>query len=330
MSSTHLQAMLISRLGINMIYLPVSLLSDSSTFFNFAVSIIVNAADFVRSYNEAISQQIHERKIKPQETIRPLTVESSRSLFELPFWLVLPDGQREPLYTTSNRNGKIKISIPSAELGDFESACDGILKNILNRHGYRLRPKAVTLTLFARLFLGDWFVHGIGGIDYEFITEHILEDYYGIKGLNFGVATATATLLFLGGEDKVSNSELKQQLRNLKYNPEKFIKPSLRKKEPVKSLVAEKQKFAKAAGNRSLSAEEKESAWKSISEINNKLLKFTENATRQANRKIRLLENHTLSQRQRDSREYFFGLFQEANLHELADRKPKCFTKEIK
>lgn len=268
---TCFQAMLNSRLGVNMIYLPVSLLSKNDAFTDFTTSIIINAQDFVRSYNSAVSELVKTKKINRRDTIRLLSIESLTGLIELPFWLVSPEGRRTSLYAKSNKTNEIKISTASVELGNLSSACRGDrteqLKNILNQLGYRLRPKAVSLTLFVRLFLGDWFVHGVGGAVYEYITGHILEDYYGIKGLNFGVATATVTLPVPDCTDSTPETitELKQQLRSLKYNPEKFIEASLCKKEPVKSLTETKNKRLRTAKNRNLPAEVKRSAWRSIS-----------------------------------------------------------------
>ncbi|UCF43537.1 MAG: hypothetical protein JSV99_01010 [Planctomycetota bacterium] len=48
---TCFQAALNSALGINMTYLPVSLLSEATSFLDFAASIIARAGDFARVYN---------------------------------------------------------------------------------------------------------------------------------------------------------------------------------------------------------------------------------------------------------------------------------------
>src|SRR5205823_1112929 len=37
----------------------------------------------------------------------------------------------------------------------------------LQRAGFKIRTRALTTTLFARLFLGDLFVHGLGGGKYD-------------------------------------------------------------------------------------------------------------------------------------------------------------------
>src|SRR5262249_57288337 len=42
----------------------------------------------------------------------------------------------------------------------------------------QLRPRALTLTLFARVCLGDYFIHGIGGGEYDEGTDAIIRAYF--------------------------------------------------------------------------------------------------------------------------------------------------------
>lgn len=322
---TYFQAILRSTMGINMAYLPVSLLSQSRCFVEFATSIIENASVFVRSYNEAILKQIDEESINSREAIRPLSVDSPAGLMELPFWLLLPDGRRESLFVVIDRTNGIGVGTASAELGRLDSAClsdkTDQLKNILRGHACCLRPKAVLLTLFTRLFLVDWFVHGTGGARYEYITDHILEGYYGIRALGFGVATVTAVLPLADTKTDTQESvgRLKQQLRNLKHNPEMLLDGSLKRRKAVKSLIIAKKSMIQESKNRNLPAEVKKSAWRSISKVNGKLLKYAEGTCQSLETRIGLSENREMSKHVRDCREYFFGLFPEEMLRDIAE-----------
>ncbi len=62
------------------------------------------------------------------------------------------------------------------------------------RHGVKLRPRALLTTLFARLLLGDQFVHGIGGAKYDQLTDALLERFCGVAPPAFITATATVRL----------------------------------------------------------------------------------------------------------------------------------------
>ena len=87
-----------------------------------------------------------------------------------------------------------------------------------------LAPKAITLTLFARLFLGDFFIHGTGGGRYDRVTDAVIRAYYAIEPPRFAVASMTL-LLPLGAplvtEEHVA--ELTQRLHRLEHNPDTML-----------------------------------------------------------------------------------------------------------
>ena len=44
--------------------------------------------------------------------------------------------------------------------------------------GIRLRPRALTTTMYLRLAMGDLFLHGIGGAKYDQLTDRIIEHFF--------------------------------------------------------------------------------------------------------------------------------------------------------
>ena len=62
------------------------------------------------------------------------------------------------------------------------------------RQGQKVRSRALTNTLFARLFLADLFVHGIGGGKYDELTDDIIRRFYGCEPPAFLVLSATRLL----------------------------------------------------------------------------------------------------------------------------------------
>lgn len=317
------QAVLNSALGLNITYLPVSLLAQCNAFLHFAASIITDAAHFANSYNKAISQQTKHKGQNPRKTISPLTTNTAKTMTELPFWLFSPEGGRTSLFVTSNKSDQIAIGTASTQVASLDAKyVNGkteLLKNSLTESGYRLRPKAVSLTLFARLYLADLFVHGVGGARYEHVTDHILQYYYRIERTRFAVATATARLPLSdrAGIAPETISQLKQKIRNVKYSPEKFIQASLQQQEPVKSLIATKNRLIETAENRSLPTDTKKLAWRSISQLNKELSKYTEASHRNLRESLKSAEYQQHSSRVLNYREYFFGLFPEKMLREF-------------
>src|SRR5207237_2147415 len=90
--------------------------------------------------------------------------------------------------------------------------------------GIKLRTRALTTTLFARLVLSDLFLHGIGGAKYDQVTDEIVRLFFGFEAPEFATVSATLRLPIDGGV--VASSQIghwEQRLRELRYNREQVI-----------------------------------------------------------------------------------------------------------
>jgi len=327
---TYFQSVLNAAFGLNIMYLPVSKLSESDAFVNYVISIMLDTSNFATIYNNVVTKQINELRINPRDTVQRLKLDNTAGLTELPFWLYLPNGKRASLYVTSKKTDKVRIGTVSTALGKLDSACLSSkadqLKNILQQTSYRLRPKAVSLTLFVRLYIADWFVHGIGGNQYEPVTDYIIENYYKMKPLKFGLATSTMTLPIRNNVafPNCNISQFKRELHNIRHNPEKYLDESILKEEPAASLLRAKREKIMQAKDHSLPTNLRKSAWCSLVRINQSLSEYTKNTAKTVEKKIVEFEKNKISQETCDCREYFFGLFPENRLRKLA--KSLIFT----
>src|SRR5262249_26712737 len=94
----------------------------------------------------------------------------------------------------------------------------------LERHGLKVRPRALTNTLFARLFLCDLFVHGIGGGKYDGLTDEIVRLFYGIEAPEFLVLSATLLLPISTYPARPDGCRrLALELRDLHWNPQRYV-----------------------------------------------------------------------------------------------------------
>jgi hypothetical protein len=98
----------------------------------------------------------------------------------------------------------------------------------LQEQGFKIRSRALTNTLYARLFLADLFVHGIGGAKYDELTDVIIRRFFGMEPPEFVVLSATrllpAPVFDVHPEDVC---RLGRRLRDLEYNPQRFLKGNL-------------------------------------------------------------------------------------------------------
>lgn len=168
--------------GCSNLELRTSVLSRSVAFQHFANQ-LVNDRDRVREvHNAAVRAYRVQNGLRSRTHPVPELTEG-----EVPFWHV---GER----------GREKATIP------FDPV--------------RIRPRALTLTLFARLCFGDLFLHGIGGGKYDAVTDAIIRSYFGIEPPAFQVVSATLHLPlpnFPGTSDDAKN--LHRLVRDLHWNP---------------------------------------------------------------------------------------------------------------
>jgi hypothetical protein len=329
---TYLQAALNVALGLSMMYLPVSKLSESDAFTDFVISIMLDANNFAAVYNDAVTKQTNLLRTRQRDIVRRLKGVKTGDLVELPFWLQLPDGERAPLFVAAEQADSIGFGTASTALGKLDSGCPSgkadEFRTVLRQSGSTLRPKAVSLTLFIRLYLADWFVHGVGGSSYEPVTDDIIKNYYGMSALGFGVATCTKTLALLNTMASFRGrvSGLGHELHSVKHNPEKYLDESALKTEVVIALLQAKRERIAQSKNHSLPAAVRKSAWSSLSEINQGLSGYVKDVIETVERKIVESERDEISRRVCECREYFFGLFSGDELRRLAEslsfRKP--------
>jgi hypothetical protein len=91
--------------------------------------------------------------------------------------------------------------------------------------GIRLRTRALTTTMFARLFLGDLFVHGIGGAKYDELGDEIVRGFFRLEPPAFLTLSMTLHLgLPVSGFDARRLTEHRRQVRDLAWQPERFLK----------------------------------------------------------------------------------------------------------
>jgi len=321
---TYLQCVLKAALGLPMLYLPVSSLCQSRAFADFVVSIISNASAFAGCYNEGVAKRTDGSKSGSTKAIARLAFDESTGQVELPFRLISPDGIRTSLYVIGGNSDKIRIGANSKELGELDAnhANKGDqLRDILNRHGYLVRPKAVPLTLFVRLYLADLFVHGVGGASYEPVTDYLIEHFYNIKPPGFAVATCTMRLPLAGTADSAEHdvSGLKHTLHRIKHNPEEYIAESTLAAEPAASLLQSKKELIAKATDSAAPTALRKTAWNSLSIINDRLYEYAADAAKMLQREAARAEKSRASDKVRTSREFFFGLFPEQRLRELAE-----------
>jgi hypothetical protein len=58
----------------------------------------------------------------------------------------------------------------------------------------KIFPRAITLTIFLRLYKLDFFIHGVGGANYEWVTDRIIERFFKKSPPSYAVVSGTFLL----------------------------------------------------------------------------------------------------------------------------------------
>jgi hypothetical protein len=219
-------------LSENQIIIPSINLSDFiklNSFKKFVEIISKRCDEFVEDHNSSLKEYRIEHKIKNHAQPIP-----DLEIGELPFWdLDIENGIRK--YARFPYSPHVNYS-----------------------------PRAITNTMFIRLFVCDFFIHGKGGGRYELISEKIINKFFKIEGAPYSIASATQHIPINKNIEisQFSLTEINKILRDIVYSPEKFIDPS-------NSLVIEKKNIQDRFKNPN---EDKKILNTLILEVNQKLI----------------------------------------------------------
>jgi hypothetical protein len=149
---------------------------------------------------------------------------------EAPFWIWdAQNPRRRPLMCRPQSDqllltdGKgLELSLTLTPDGDANEAVGQLAAAA--QAGIRIRTRALLTTMFTRLLCGDIFVHGIGGGNYDQVTDLIIRRFFGIDPPDYVVFSGTLRLPLPRSRETVSSLRaINGQLRDLKFNPDRHL-----------------------------------------------------------------------------------------------------------
>lgn len=197
----------------------VSTLASTPEFQAFALHLLQDPRGLLDAYNGCLDDYRRVHRVRSAANPFPNLVEAGDRT-ETPFW-ILHGGHRTNLY--ASREGH-RLILGSAErpLATIPAGPGGV--ETLAGSGVALRPKALTLTLFTRLCVGDFFIHGVGGGRYDRVTGPLAQRLFNTEPAPYAVATATLHLPFGGDRDPAQERHtLERRLMDLRHNPDRHL-----------------------------------------------------------------------------------------------------------
>jgi hypothetical protein len=304
-----------SALGTSYLEVPVSRLADTDAFLLFLLDLCGRAPRFREDYNTALGAYRKMREIRnPANPFSDLALDGD--FIEMPFWLIAPDGQRESLWV-ARRGGELTVMCGSCDVVHLPLGRPEDALRKMRAEGVAARPKALTLTMFLRLLVADFFLHGVGGGKYDAITDDVIASTYGLTPPSYAVASMTF-LLEVGAvpPPKERIAELEQRLAALKHNPDRLLMERPEMDGEACELIRRKRELVGAIA---LPGAPKKELGAKIRDVNDLLQAHVEPLAAEAQRELADLRERTVQAEVSLYREYAYCLFEPGHVRRLLD-----------
>ncbi|VTS05473.1 hypothetical protein [Tuwongella immobilis] len=230
--------------------LPMSRLATLPSFARFVGHILTDLPLFRDRYNSAVHDYRRLHGIRSRNHPVP-DLEVSGDRVEAPFWIWR---HGDP------RRGRMFVSTSAAGLQLFNG--DQLLATLppqIDDHwidrwqtmiatGIRIRTKALTTTLYARLILSEFFIHGIGGGKYDEVTDVLISQAFALPVPQFAVLSATLHLPLPGFASHAREvRHAHQYQRDLFWNPQRHLSADTALSDSESAAIAQKAALVRDA-----------------------------------------------------------------------------------
>jgi hypothetical protein len=295
--------------GVTNFELPVSRLAGTRAFAGLVQTILADLPRFADDYNGAI--RVYRKANHLRGRNHPAPELTRRDCWiEAPFWVWRADSPRRVKLFACRAESGIELRAGDRPLGRipvageaFPSAWADLLAA-----GWKVRPRALTLTLFTRLGFADGFIHGIGGGKYDEVTDAIIRRFFHLDPPGFAVVSATVRLpirRFPTTAEVLHRAE--RRVRDLEWNPQRFLEASGR----FPKLVSEK---ARLVIDEPVEHADRRRWFRELQQVTHKMRPAVADQLDAAIRDVDRLRHELAANAILASREYAWPLFPEAVL----------------
>ncbi len=226
-SLTRMRAGIERKWGAGSLELPVSVWSAQPAAVWWMVHLLAHHRRIFEIYNATVQEYRSVNRIRSRAHPVPNLIETE-GWIEVPFWGWHATSARRERLFVRQFGSELALRTVSGDIGCLSltsetsaaTATEQLLA--LAKSGWKLRPRALTMTWLARMGLADGFIHGLGGAKYDEMTDALIGRFWGCHAPAY--VTVSATLhLPLGGawpETIESVGRLRQQQWQWQHQPE--------------------------------------------------------------------------------------------------------------
>jgi len=185
-----------------------------------------------------------------------------------------------------------------------------------------VRPRALTLTMYVRLFLADLFIHGIGGALYDQITDGILRELFEIATPYACVSVAWLLPLGQTPREGADVSELLHERHHLFHNPQRGIDPFTSLRTEIAELLRDRRELVETIRNsirqdRRGGRAERDSMFQKLHGVNATLHEKVPKVLRRIDGELEAARRQVEQNKVLQWREYYFALHSMESLGRL-------------
>jgi hypothetical protein len=287
--------------------------------------VLGGAERFFECYNLALAEYRRAHAVRGhQRPIPDLARDGDR--LEMPFWVMRPGEARQRLF--------IQLCGDSVGLYAGQRSVGCVRREELQRWAISpeamegcpevvFRPRALTLTLWARMLLADLFMHGIGGAKYDRITDLLIRSYFGVEPPPMGCVSATLRLdLPRHGVSPRDQRALMDQRRDLIWNPQRHLAAGSDIDELIaaRARAVEQSRSLRQANGRHQTR--RREVFNQIRSINHRLLELRPEALGDLEQRIQRAQRALQEDEIATRRDYFFVMYDRAALERLCGALP--------
>ncbi len=290
--------------NLSTLEVPLSTVCESQSFYQFTLILLSDAEELHQCYNNAVHHYRLAHGIRSNSHPVP-DLRSQDNWLEIPFWIYGDDSpQRRPAWV-SLTNGQLRITdrISSERIIDLKDPRESAeaLKSVLGPQ-FKLRPRALITTMYARLILSDLFLHGIGGGKYDQLGDQITRSFFKTEAPEYTVISATTMLpLQQDKTQRDTTHHLQRMIRDTIYQAETFAKDI----DLPDTLIQEKQAMLQQIHRKG----QRKSWHHKLERINEQLASYLTARRAELRSDLRTLQIESASNRILSNREHPFCLF---------------------
>ncbi|MBE3096516.1 MAG: hypothetical protein IMZ44_05225 [Planctomycetes bacterium] len=264
-------------LGLRNLELPVSRMADSEAFRFFVAWMLAEHEAVFAAYNGALAE--YRRVYRERSAAQPVPdLARDGRRIELPLWIWRAGEKRRRLWVEPGQGGAIALFADHERIGVLEDGAvrarrgsGGASSSVaqlaaLRQAGWKVRPRALSMTLFVRLAVGDVFIHGLGGALYDKITDALFERLWGVRPPELILASCTVRLPLEAYP--ATPRDLERAIRGVRdwqFNPDRLLPQAARVRPEFQALAAEKRRLIE---NRATTRPERHQAFLRIHDVN--------------------------------------------------------------